>query len=128
MLYAVVVAALIAFSAALLVMIGETLLRHRNARRLDREKRILDLARRTGGVVSPSEVARHLHSSVLEANRLLRRMVDDVRVTVEIDAQRGELRFLFTDLANETRGEPARDRDASPASRSAASGATPPRS
>lgn len=63
-----------------------------------RKRKIVDLARSRGGVVTPRAIAAELGITPLEADRLLRSMLDDVHLTMQIDDQEGELRFTFTGL------------------------------
>jgi hypothetical protein len=49
-------------------------------------------------VVTPLSIAKELNLTPLDADRLLRGMVDDVHLSMEIDVHQGELRFLFTQL------------------------------
>lgn len=76
---------------------------------LDRQRLITEHARTTGGVVTPRMIASVLGTTPLEADRLLRAMVDDVFLKMELDPRQGELRFVFSQLTSDE-GEEARAR------------------
>jgi len=72
----------------------------RNTERLN-QRAVTQLATDNGGVVSPRFVAERLKMSPMDADRLLRDMVDDVHLTMAVDELSGELRFEFLRLTQD---------------------------
>jgi hypothetical protein len=109
-IFALVVAALIAALSGSLVLLVQGLLARRALKDDARRRQVTEFARKTGGVVTPLSVAKELNLSPLDADRLLRSMVDDVHLTMDIDLHQGELRFWFTQLVADPEKEAARSR------------------
>jgi hypothetical protein len=99
MTFALLLAGSVAAIAVSLVILVQALLARADERAFARKRAIVDLARTLGGVVTPRAIAAKLGTTPLEADRLLRSMVDDVHLTMEIDDQEGELRFTFTGIS-----------------------------
>jgi hypothetical protein len=95
MKFALLLAGAVAAIAVSLVILAQALLARFEERAYARKRAIVDLARTSGGVVTPRAIAAKLGTTPLEADRLLRSMVDDVHLTMAIDEQEGELRFTF---------------------------------
>lgn len=100
MLFAVVVASLVAILAGSLVFLGQLLWQARGGQGEDQDLRAL-LAER--GSLTPLEAAQSLGIPVVAADRRLRRLVDDRRVRMEIDLGIGALRFLPVGRASAVR-------------------------
>ncbi|MCK6552679.1 hypothetical protein L6R52_43050, partial [Myxococcota bacterium] len=109
MLFALTIAALTAAIVASAVVVLNAARSRARLADLELQRRITEHARSTGGVVTPRSVARALGTTPLEAERLLRAMVDDVFLKMELDPRGGELRFVFSQLASDE-GEEARAR------------------
>ena len=99
MLIALLTAGFVATFAVSTVLFVQAMLARAEVRTYERKRSIAELGRTRGGVVTPLLVARELHISPLEADRLLRSMVDDVYLIMEIDVQEGELRYVFPAIA-----------------------------
>lgn len=65
-----------------------------------RMRAIAELAQSRGGRVTPLLVAEHLDVTPMEADRLLRAMVDDEHLLMGIDDQEGVLVFEFPKLSS----------------------------
>src|SRR5262249_23027258 len=109
-LFALVVAALVAALSGSIVLLAQGLLARKAIKDDARRRQATEFARKTGGVVTPLSVAKELNLSPLDADRLLRSMVDDVHLTMDIDVHQGELRFWFTQLVADPVKEAARPR------------------
>jgi hypothetical protein len=107
-LFAIVVAALIAAIAGCGVVIVQSLIQRAVLKESMRMRQVTELARRAGGIVTPLGVAQELSITPLDADRLLRSMVDDEHLSMDIDVDKGELRFWFTHLATEPDKDDAR--------------------
>lgn len=90
MLFAVVVATLVAILAGSLVFLAQLWWQTRVNRGDDEDLRRLLWAQ---GSLTPVEAARALTITVAAADRRLRRLVDDQKVRMEIDLVIGALRF-----------------------------------
>jgi hypothetical protein len=109
-IFALVVAALIAALSGSLVLLIQGLLARRELKDVQKRRQVAEFARKTGGVVTPLSVAKELNLTPLEADRLLRSMVDDVHLSMDIDVHQGELRFWFTQLVAHPDKETSRGR------------------
>ncbi len=98
MLFPLLLAGTIAGILISIVIMIQAMLARAEERAYARKRRIVDLARERGGVVTPLLISRELSITALEADRLLRSMLDDVHLTMQIDDKEGELRFTFTGL------------------------------
>lgn len=95
--------------AGVLVAVGVLSLRGASGekRRAERESRkkhqaaILDLAERSGGIVTVTEVARALGLSLEDAEAELNAMVDGLRVNMEVSPE-GLVRYEFRELVAST--------------------------
>lgn len=96
MLFALVVASLVSLLTASVVVLAQGLRVRAGERQLAKQRAVAELARE-GAVLTPRAVARALDMPVLDADRLLRSMVDDVHFTMAVDDKLGELRFWFTE-------------------------------
>src|SRR5689334_12830141 len=94
-LVAVLTAAFVATFAVSAVLFAQAIMARAELRAYAQKRAITELARMRGGVVTPRLIATHLAVSVLDADRLLRSMVDDVYLVMDIDVDEGELRFIF---------------------------------
>jgi len=95
-LLALLVATLVSLLTAAVVLVGQASVARAKERELARQRAVAEIARRNGGVTTFG-VAEAMGISVLEADRLLRGMVDDVHFTMGVDDERGVLRFWFVD-------------------------------
>ena len=91
MLFAVVVATLVAILAGSLVFLAQLWWQAQGSRTDDEDLRSLLWAK---GSLTPLEAARALAIPVVAADRRLRRLVDDQKVKMEIDLAIGALRFM----------------------------------
>ncbi len=98
-LVAVLVAAIIV-SGVVLVQAFVTNVQDTEAARM---RAIAELAKARGGTVTPISVADHLGLTPMEADHLLRQMVDDDLVTMSVDDAEGVLRFQFVKLVDARR-------------------------
>lgn len=98
MKFALLLAAAVAAIAVSLVILVQALLARIEEKAYERKVKIVDIARALGGVVTPRAIAEKLGTSPLEADRLLRSMVDDVHLTMAIDEKEGELRYTFVGI------------------------------
>ncbi|MBK8013294.1 MAG: hypothetical protein IPK13_18310 [Deltaproteobacteria bacterium] len=80
---------------------------HRRRLRLKRQA-IADLAMKTGAYLTPHSVADALRISRLEADKLLRGLVDEDHVRMAVDDREATLKFWFTNLRTEPEDERAR--------------------
>lgn len=103
MVFALVVATLVAILAGSLAFMAQILWGTRNSRAQDQALRELLLAR---GSMTPLEAAAALGISVPAADRRLRRLVDDQRVKMEIDLSIGALRFALVGAQGPLRASP----------------------
>ena len=101
MLFTLVVAGLIAAIAVSIALLFEAFRARAQIRMLEQQRAIAEYAVKTGGVVTPRTIARALSITPLEADRLLRSMVDDVHLFMEIDVREGELRYVFPRLVSQ---------------------------
>lgn len=69
------------------------------------ETRILELAEKSDGDLTVTEVARAMRVPMDEADRMLTRMVDGSRVTMEIDPE-GLIHYVFRELRHLAPGQP----------------------
>ena len=83
MLFAFVVAVLVAAIAVCAVVMIQALIARSREVDLERKRLVTELARLKGGVVTPLAVAEHLQITALDADRLLRSMVDDIHITFD---------------------------------------------
>lgn len=101
MTFAIVVAVLAAALAVSLVILLQAFVANAEHTALMRQREVTELATEVGGIVTPRLVAERLDMSVVEADRLLRSMVDDVHLVMGVDAFAGELRFEFPRLTQD---------------------------
>lgn len=99
MLFALIVASLVAAIAVSIAYFLQGYVLKQRQEEVALQRRILELARRSGGVVTPQGVAEELGLVPLDADRLLRGMVDDVHFTMELDVQAAELRFSIIEAS-----------------------------
>lgn len=114
MLVPVVLAFLSALLAASLVLLGQGIAARRAEQRLGLAKGVYEYASKHGGVVTARDIAPALSLTLADADKLLRRMVDDRQFTMGIDERAAVVRFWYPDLVAQAR--------AAYASRSASSG------
>lgn len=124
MLLSIVLAALIAVLASSLVLLAQGLAAKRLERDARRARAIWALAATRGGSVTPAEAAAHLGVPLYAASRLLRSMVDDTYVRMDIDDRAGVLRFTYSAVEVEAPGASQTGSSAS----GSANGAGSPRS
>lgn len=98
MLFPLLVAGLVAAIVVCGVVLVQALAANFEDNEALRMQAIADLARDRGGIVTPLVVAEHLGISPMEADRLLRAMVDDKDLIMGIDDQEGVLIFEFPRL------------------------------
>ena len=101
MTFALVVALLVAAIAVSAVVVIQAFLANAEHSRVMQQRAVAELATEVGGVVTPRMVAEHLAITPLEADRLLKGMVDDVHLTYAVDDRAGELRFEFPRLTQD---------------------------
>ncbi|MCA9549567.1 MAG: hypothetical protein KC933_05995 [Myxococcales bacterium] len=101
MTFALVVALLVAAMAVSAVVLVQAFWAHAENTRLEQQRAVTELATEVGGVVTPRMVAQHLGISPLQADRLLKGMVDEVHLTFSVDDRAGELRFEFPRLTQD---------------------------
>jgi hypothetical protein len=97
-LFTLVVAGLVAAILVSVALLIEAFRARAQIRTLEQQRAIAEYAVKTGGVVTPRTIAKALKITPLEADRLLRGMVDDVHLFMEIDVREGELRYVFPRL------------------------------
>ena len=117
MLFAVLISALAAITAASFVLLLQAVAENHKQAMLGQHRAVAELAKTTGGVLTPRAVAEHFTITYPEADRLLRSMVDDRYFKMKVDDREAELVFWFTELVEEPnasmpRGESKRRRQA----------------
>lgn len=95
-LVAVLVVAIVVSGVVLVQALAANLSEHERVRM----RAIAELAQDRGGRVTPWVVSEHLGITPLEADRLLRAMVDDEHLLMGIDDDEGVLVFEFPKLAS----------------------------
>lgn len=101
MTFALVVACLaVVLAVSAVVGVQAFLAVQQNTQQLH-QRAVTELATDHRGVVTPSMVAEHLKMSPMDADRLLRGMVDEVHLTMQVDPLTGELRFEFLRLTQD---------------------------
>ena len=101
MIFALVVSALVAITAAcfvLLVLAGSA--QYQQSLR-GQHRAVAEFAKKTGGILTPRTVGQAFSLSDHEADRLLRSMVDDHYFKMKVDDRSAELVFWFTELVEE---------------------------
>ncbi len=98
MAFAVIVAALAALSSACAVILFQAIAAQRHSNTSAKRQAIEQLAEQLSGVLTPGTVAEHLEISRLEADELLRGMVDDQRFTMAVDDRAGVIKFWYPEL------------------------------
>lgn len=101
MAFALVVAALVAAIAVSVVVVIQAAIARVALKDGSQKRRIAELARSAGGIVTPLSVAEALAITPLDADRLLRSMVDDVHLCMDFDVAEGQLRFWFPQLTSD---------------------------
>lgn len=101
MLFALVVSALVAVCAASGVLLIQAIAAQNRAALKSHHRTLAELARENGGLLTPPQVAEHFSITYVDADRLLRSMVDDDYVRMKVDDRRAELVFWFTELVEE---------------------------
>lgn len=101
MLFAVLISALAAITAASFVLLLQAVAENQRQSMLGQHRAVAELAKKTGGVLTPRAVAEHFAISYPQADRLLRSMVDDRYFKMKVDDREAELVFWFTELVEE---------------------------
>lgn len=84
-------------------------LREEGQRRLRLKRQaVADLARATGAYLTPHSVAQALQITTIDADKLLRGLVDEEHVRMAVDDREGTIKFWFTNLRSEPEDEQAR--------------------
>jgi hypothetical protein len=125
LLFAVIVSALVAVTAACGVLLVQALAAQSEQALKTHHRAVVELARSSGGLLTPSQVAAHFQIDAVDADRLLRSMVDDRYVRMKVCDRRAELLFWFTELTKEPEPTPrstSRKRSAANGARTEVSG------
>jgi hypothetical protein len=101
LLFSLVISALAAITAASFVLLVQAIAAQNKQAMLGQHRAIAELAKKTGGVLTPREVAEHFTLSYPQADHLLRTMVDDRWFKMKVDDREAELVFWFTELVEE---------------------------
>ncbi len=101
MLFAFLVSALVAITAACFVLLVQAVAAQNQQALLGQHRAVAELAKATGGVLTPAEVAEHFSITYPEADRILRSMVDDRWFRMKVDDREAELVFWFPELIDE---------------------------
>lgn len=108
MLFAVVVSALVAVCAASGVLLVQAVAAQNRSALETHQRAVAELARSNGGILTPPQVAEHFSITYVEADRLLRSMVDDTYVGMKVDDRQAELVYWFTELVEEPNKQSSR--------------------
>jgi hypothetical protein len=108
LLFAFLISALVAITAASFVLLVQAVAAQNQQALLERQRAIAELAKKTGGVLNPRLVAEHFSISYFEADRLMRGMVDDRYFKMKVDDREAELVFWFTELVEEPNASKSR--------------------
>ena len=98
MLFPVVVSTLAAVISACGVVLVQAIIAQMADRRAFQLERLTEVARTRDGHITPQAAAEALSVSVLEADALLRRLVNTSTMRMRVDERRGELDFWLPEL------------------------------
>lgn len=101
MLFSFLISLLVAVTAACFVLMVQAISQQNKQALLGQHRAVVELAKSTGGVLTPREVSLHFKMRYAEADQLLRSMVDDRYFKMKVDDREAELVFWFTELVEE---------------------------